>query len=163
MVAALVVCVAGVAKIWRPQAAVTAARALGLPAHPLLVRAFAVAECGAGGLTIARPDSLAVVSALAVLYAAFAVLSLALARRRATCGCFGENEVPATTMGALLSAALALVAVAAVIWHPHDLGWIVGQAPLVASITLLGIIGAAYATVIAYTELPLAWAAWSAR
>jgi hypothetical protein len=55
---------------------------------------------------------------------------------------------------------MALVAVAAVASAraPHGLAWLVARPVL-----LIGIAGAAYAVVLAYTELPILWSAWSGR
>lgn len=87
---------------------------------------------------------------------------MALARRHAACGCFGESESPASVAQAILSLALALVALAAAaVALPHGLGWVLGRAPVPAATLLLGTAGAAYGAVLAYTEVPRAWAAWS--
>ena len=45
----------------------------------------------------------------------------------------------------------------------HGLPWILGRAPLEALVLGLGIATAVFATVVAYTELPAAWGAWSRR
>jgi hypothetical protein len=100
---------------------------------------------------------------MASLFALFTLLSVLMVRRRLSCGCFGERDVPASNLGALLSSAFAGVSLAAIAWHPHGLGWVVQQTPLIVAVTLAGIVGSAYAAVTAYTDLPLAWAAWSGR
>jgi hypothetical protein len=161
LIAALVVVAAGVAKLRVPQPAAAATRALGLPVRGWMVRTFAGFECAVGGAALAGIDGAAI--ALAALYGLFAVLSLLMVRQRLSCGCFGDPDVPASNLGALLSAACAGVSLAAAAWKPHGIGWVFGQAPTTAVATLIGIAGAAYAVVIAYTELPLAWAAWSER
>lgn len=161
LVAALVLIVAGVAKLRNPRGAMLAARGLGLPVNSLAIRAFAALECVAGGLALAHPRGSAI--ALATLYSLFAAISAVMVRRRLSCGCFGDPDVPASNLGALLSAAFAAVSVAAIARQPHGLGWMVHQTPVIVSVTLVGIVGAVYATVVAYTHLPLAWAAWSAR
>jgi hypothetical protein len=162
-VAALVLGAAGVAKLRAPRGAALAARTLGLPVGPAAVRGLAVVEIAVGLAVVLTPASLVATVLLACLYAGFAALSLLLARRRASCGCFGERDVPASAIGSLLSLVLAGVAIAASSWPAHSLGWIVGRSPGVATITLIGIAGAAYATIVAYTDLPVAWTAWSAR
>ena len=102
-VAALVLIVAGVAKLRAPAPAAAALRELGLPAAALAIRAFAAGEIALGVWALAAPTSVAAI-ALACCYAAFAVLALLLASRRAACGCFGEGDFPASRAQALLSA-----------------------------------------------------------
>jgi hypothetical protein len=92
------------------------------------------------------------------VYAGFCVVSRWLARRGASCGCFGERDAPASRAHALVSAALALVAGAAAAAPPHGAGWILARPVLLTAVA-----AAAYATVLAYTDLPLAWSAWSGR
>jgi hypothetical protein len=162
LVAAVVVCVAAVAKLRSPSGAVRALFVIGLPARAWHVRALAVLELALGGAALLAPSPLPA-AALAGLYAAFALVTIVLQRRQATCGCFGAGDASATTAGWLLSATLALVCAAAARWAPHGLAWMLGRpAPLAAALAF-GIGGSAYATVVAYTQLPVAWGAWSAR
>ncbi len=161
-VAALVLCVAGLAKLRSPRAAADALSALGLRGRTPLVRAFAGLEITVGVTGLVHPARPAAVI-VACLYGAFTVLSLRLARRRASCGCFGESDAPASPIQSLLSLILALVALAAAVWTPHGLSWILSQPVGQAGVLLTGVAGAAYAIVIAYTDLPAAWLAWSLR
>jgi hypothetical protein len=163
MVAALVLIVAGVAKIRSPEPAALAMRTLGMPIPPAAIRTFAAAEMGLGATAALYPGSLISRIAVAAVYTLFAGLSLMLARRRSGCGCFGERDIPASMIGSLLSAALAGIAAATIGWTPHSLGWILSQAPAIGAVTTLGIIAATYAAIVAYTDLPLAWEAWSGR
>ncbi len=162
MVAAGVLCVAGAAKLRAPDPAVEALRAGRLPADRWLVRAFALAELALGTWVAISPSGPGA-AAVAFLYAMFSGLSLLLSRRRASCGCFGTSERPASRVQSVLSAALAVVAALAAAAPPHGLAWIAGQSAPLAAATLIAVAGAVYATVIAYTELPAAWGAWSAR
>jgi hypothetical protein len=149
-VAALVLCAAGVAKLRSPR---TAAAALGVPAG--LIRAFSVYELalGTGALvwTVLSP-------VLALTYAALAALTLHLARRAQSCGCFGEGDAPASGAQSLLSLCLALVSIA----PARGAGWLVGRAPGTASVLVVGVVAAAYGIVVAYANLAPAWRAWSA-
>ena len=158
MVAALVLIVAGVAKLRSPTPAALAISTLGLPANRVAVRAFAACELAIGAVAIVHPRGAAI--AVACLYALFAVVSLELTRRRASCGCFGERDVPASWFGSALSAVLALVALAAALAGAHGISWVLAHDPAGAGTLVLGILGAAYATIVAYTDLPLAWASW---
>jgi hypothetical protein len=158
-VAALVLCVAGVAKLRAPAGAANALSAGGIPVGQSVVRVFALFELVLGGWCVLAPELLDA-CALAAVYAIFAALSLLLARRRAACGCFGERETPASAIQSLLSATLAAGAGMAAIWPPHGAGWMLGHA---AVILVFGTAGAVFGIVVAYTELPQAWAAWSPR
>jgi hypothetical protein len=149
-VAALVLCVAGVAKLRAPRAAAAA-----VGAHAGQVRAFALAELALGIWALSAPAPLPAVL-VSGTYAGFSGLSLWLAHRRSACGCFGQPELPASAGQSALSAALAAVAAAAATWPPHDAHWLASH-PVIA----LGIAAAAYATVLAYTALPVAWSAWA--
>jgi hypothetical protein len=161
-VTAVVLCAAGLTKLRSPAGAARAVMVVGLPARSWAVRAFAVGEVALGAWSLVRPAPLAAGS-VACLYAGFCLLSLVLARRRASCGCFGDGDAPASLMQSLLSAALAAVAVGAAIAPVHGIGWMLGTAPGQAGVLMIGIAASAYAVVVAYTQLPRAWAAWSAR
>jgi hypothetical protein len=95
---------------------------------------------------------------VALTYLGLAALSFSLARRAASCGCFGEGDAPASVAQSLLSVVLALVSLA----PAHAVTWVAGRPAPSAIVLVLGICAAAYGTVVAYAELPPAWRAWSA-
>jgi hypothetical protein len=154
-VAALVLCVAGAAKLRSPTAA---ARAVRLVPGP--VRAFAGAELALGAVALVLAPLLATVL-MAVVYAAFAILTLHLARAGEACGCFGAPGSPASPLQSLLSATLAAVCVVAAAGGTHAGGWILGRSPGIVTVLVLGAAGAVYGVVLAYSELPLLWRSWS--
>jgi len=102
-------------------------------------------------------------AAIACLYTAFSCLALLLARRRAACGCFGEGDAPASPLQCWLSLGLAAIAVGAAASPPHGVIWLAGEQVWFAAVMLIAIAAAVYATVAAYTDLPVAWGAWSVR
>jgi hypothetical protein len=155
-VAAVVLCIAGIAKLRSPA---TAAAALAV--RPVLVRSFALGELALGAAALLSPAP-ALSALLAATYAGLAGLTLVLARRSQACGCFGEGETPASISQSVLSGALALICAAAAVAQPHGLGWILGRPAGTAAVLVFGTAGAVYGTVIAYSELPLAWRSWSA-
>jgi hypothetical protein len=162
-VAALVLCVAGLAKLRSPAGAARALVVAGLPAPRTLVRVGAAVEVAIGAWALARPSAITA-GAMALLYGGFCGLSLLLARRRASCGCFGDDDAPASPVQSALSAALAAVAVAAAALGVHGVGWALRSAGAAAALVLAaGIAAAVYAAVLLYTALPQAWAAWSGR
>jgi hypothetical protein len=158
-IAALVLIVAGVAKFRAPRPAVGALRELGLPSRPPVIRVLAAFEIALGAWTLVSPSAIAAI-AVACCYAVFAALALLLASRRAACGCFGAGDFPASRLQAAISALLAAACAAAAVWPPHG---ILDRPAGQAAVLVIGIAGSAYATVLAYTQLPAAWSAWSAR
>ncbi len=158
--AAIVLALAGVAKLRSPAGAVQALRKLGFPAGPAVVRAIAGGELLVAAICLVRPSALSAV-VLAAVYAAFAVISTLLARSHSSCGCFGESEAPASNIQSSLSAAIALAMLAVAFAGPHGIGWLLGRAPASAAVLAVGVAGCAYAIVLAYRELPQAWNAWS--
>ena len=158
LVAALVLCVAGAAKLRRPGIASDALGALGVSAGPVLVRALAACEL-ALGVSCLVFGGVAVVF-LAVVYAAFAGVAIRLQRLHQPCGCFGAVQEPSSAWQWGLSAVFALLAAAGAVWPVHTIGSIFDRPPATATATVIGLAGAAYAAVIAYTELPSAWGAW---
>ncbi len=154
-VAALVLCVAGLAKLRSPAAA---ARAVG--AAPQAIRLYAAGELAVGLWALVAAGPLAA-ALMAVVYAGFAGLTLMLAHRGAACGCFGSEHSPASPIQSVLSGALAVVAALSAAAGAHGAAWIVHQPPTTAAVLVLGTAGAVYGVVLAYSELPLLWRAWS--
>ncbi len=158
--AAIVLCIAGVAKLRAPAGAVRALAVLGGPASASLVRLFAFFELGLGLWCLLAAGRVAA-ALLACVYAGFGAISYLLARRRESCGCFGEREAPASAAQSALSACLSLTGLCAAIWPAHHVTWLLERAMPGAIVAVLGITGAAYAAVVVYTELPHAWSAWT--
>jgi hypothetical protein len=162
-VAALVLCIAGVAKLRAPDGAVRALNAVSLPGSAPFVRVGAAAEVAIGAWALIAPSAISA-GLVALLYVVFCGLSLLLARRNAECGCFGETGAPASALQSLLSGTLGIVAAAAAVAGVKGIGWILGSTgATIGFIAALGIAGAAYGAVLVYTALPQAWAAWSGR
>jgi hypothetical protein len=160
VVAAAVLCVAGLAKLRSPASATRALAALGLPASASLIRVYAVVELGLGAWGLISPAPLAS-ALLACVYAGFTVLALLLWRRAESCGCFGADAAPATPLQAVLSALFAMLCAASIGTSPHGLGWALGRPLGTAAVLILGTAVAAYGTVLAYSDLPQAWRSWS--
>ena len=163
VVAGLLLCVAGALKLRSPGPAAAAVRTLGLPGEPWIIRVVAIGELALGAACAVHPTR-AGAAVLAGAYVTFAVVAALLARRRVACGCFGgvsEDEAPVSAVHPVASALLGTVAAAGAVAGPHGLGWLLGLRAPEAVVLLVGIAGALYATVLVYTQLPLAWAAWS--
>ncbi len=159
--------VAGMAKLRTPSAAAGALVALGIPVAGarvgrVAVRGFAVAELGLGTLCLLEPGRIATLT-LAGLYLSFAAITLALSRRRASCGCFGDRDLAASATHTWLSLALAAVVAVAAVTGTRGAAWLLARPPASCLVLVVGLAGAVYAAALAYTELPRAWSAWSTR
>jgi hypothetical protein len=157
IVASLLLCVAGSLKLRAPAGAASA-----LNIGPWAVRALAIGEVALGAACAVHPTR-ALAVALAVLYGSFAAVAVVLRRRIVACGCFGDNDFPVSLAHVIASELLGTVALAAALAGPQGLGWVLGQPAPTAVVLLIGIAGAAYATVLVYTHAPRAFAAWSAE
>jgi len=115
-VAAVLLVVAGAAKVLQPAPAVSAMRAVGLWSSAWLVRLGALAEC-AIGLAALTVDSTLARAAVAISFGGFA-LFLEVARRSGNvrdCGCFGQEGAAPSIRAVIVDVALAL-ACAASLW-----------------------------------------------
>jgi hypothetical protein len=155
LIACLVLCLAGVAKLRAPQ---TAAAALGLRGWN--IRVFAGVEFAIGAVCAIHPTR-AGGWLVAALYATFALVAVVLMRRRVACGCFGDNDFRVTRAHVIASELLAASAAATTFVTPRGLGWLASQPVPVAVSLAAGIGGAVLATALVYTSVPRAWAAWS--
>jgi hypothetical protein len=154
-IAAVVLCVAGLAKLRSPQ---PAARAFGIASGA--VRVFAVGEITLGIWALVAPSVITGIL-LTFLYAAFAATTLVLARRGVSCGCFGAEGAASSPLQSLLSGALAALAAAGAAAGARGAGWILERPATTAAVLVLGTAAAVYAIVLAYSELPLLWRSWS--
>lgn len=133
---------AGVAKVRRPEAPGRALVLAGLPGGALAVRALGIGEVAVAvaGLLLGGW----VWAVQAVVYAGFTVFVAREHRRpSASCGCFGEEDVPLTALHVMVDGLLAVAAgAAALLGAPSALdaatqagGWL--ALPLVAMATLV--------------------------
>ena len=102
----------GVLKIHRPATAQRAMRQMGLPSSAALVRTGAAAEVAVAAGALLLPGRLFALL-VAVSYFAFAAFVLAAIRRRvplASCGCFGIDDTPPTSVHLAINLSAALVA-----------------------------------------------------
>jgi hypothetical protein len=161
--AAVLLVIAGAAKIASPYMAQASLSTAGLPAPLDVVRALALGEAAVGAAALLEPST--ITAALAALaYGVFCLFTLRLLRMADAgidCGCFGGagSEVGGVHV-ALNAAALAVCATAAVA-PPPDLGWVLHRTPLTAIAVCVGTGAIAYASFLAFTVLPRAWQSYS--
>jgi hypothetical protein len=127
LIAAGLLCVAGVAKAVRPDDTALAMAEL-VPGRPPLrvvraaVRTGALVEAALGTVAILLPRP-ATAALVAVSYLAFFVV-VAYARRRggplATCGCFGRPDTPPTALHLVLDLTLGAAAAAVAVGAPSE-------------------------------------------
>ena len=160
LVAALVLCAAGAAKLRSPDAAWHAVAVLGVRIPRWIIRPFAAAELALGLWVAVDPAPVGGLAA-AALYVLFAAIGTLLARRHAACGCFGGGDAQASGMQSLLSAVLAAVSLVSATVGSHGAIWLLDQGGY-GFVVLIGSGACAYAVVLCYTRLPQAWRAWSA-
>lgn len=144
----------GVAKVVDPDPTTGALRAAGLPSSSFATRSLGVAEMTAALLGLGAV-AMALISA-AVLYAGFAIFTLAAIRGRIpvqSCGCFGRDDTPPSSIHVIYdaSAAIALVWVAITGTTPFPWNANVLEILLFAVFAVLG----AYASYLLLARLPL--------
>jgi len=155
-VAALVLMVAGGAKLRSPGDTARALRRAGLGVRPWMVRTGAALEMtiAVGALT-ARSTWWASAVALSYLgFAGFILVALVRQTPLATCGCFGEPDTPPTLTHLVVDLALAVGATAAVLVGPEPLARIVLDQPAAGTALLAGVVVVAGLCIAALTALP---------
>jgi hypothetical protein len=119
--AALLIAVAGVAKLARPASARVALRTVGLPSQAIVVRLLGAGEIAVAAFAlVAGGRAGAGVTLLAYLgFAAFAARLAGASRRAVPCGCFGSGSAPVGPLHVVVNLALAAVALVAIV-RPTD-------------------------------------------
>lgn len=155
--------VAGVGKVWRPRPTAQALYAAGLPGSETAVRGLGMLEILVGGAALMRPAAWNAVL-VAALYCAFGgfVTFLLLARPAATsCGCSGARETPPSWLHVSMNFAAAAIALSAAIAGTSS---IVAAARSLGALTVpaaLGLIVAGWLAVVVVAEVPASLRAWT--
>jgi hypothetical protein len=112
---ALVLLVAGAAKVADPTRTAGALRALGWPSSRGLVRAGAAAELlvGAGALVVGGPVLAGLVAVSYLAFALFVAAALTSGTPIGSCGCLGRADTPPTALHVVVDAVLAAGALVA--------------------------------------------------
>jgi hypothetical protein len=152
---AMVLAVAGAAKVLDPTMTVGALRALHLPASPGLVRLGAAAELGlaVAAVTLSGPWPYVLISVTMLGFAAFVVVALRRGTMIGSCGCFGREDTPPHWIHVVLDLLLAGVAGVAATFEQAPLELLAddpgdGFAVVVLAVLLAGLL---YAT---FVDLP---------
>lgn len=156
---ALLLALAGIAKLRSPAPAGAALFALRLPSASWIVRAIGAGEVALGLACLLVPGPLTA-PLLALAYAGFALVVLALARTAADvpCGCFGEGSFTATRAHAAVDAVAAAIAAAfALAPASGPLDWL--EEPLAGSVALAAVACSAWVCWALFTAPPSIWGA----
>ncbi len=139
LAAALVLGLAGVLKVVRPDPTRVALRSAGLPGTLLAARGIGVAELAVTAYVLGWGGRLGA-GLLALAYLGFAGFS-ALVRKRAgstaSCGCFGASDAPVTSLHVGVDLAVAAVVAVGVVDPVPGLATAMGETPL-AGLPFLG-------------------------
>ncbi len=150
-IGAVLLVVAGIAKLWSPNETATAIASVGLFRSRLAVRALGAAEIAVGGAVLLSPSRPAH-ALLAGFYALFAAF-VGLAKKREvplrSCGCFGKLDTPPSTIHVVADLIVAAAAASAVVFG-SDLN------PPMGAIAWVGVAVGAYLAYGILTALPTA-------
>jgi hypothetical protein len=113
---------AGLAKVLRPLSTAKALRSAGIPARPGWGRLLGVAELAVAAIAlfVGGPVAALLVAAFYLGFAAFTARLLILANDT-SCGCFGDEEAPASPIHVALTLTAAAAAALAVGFPPGSL------------------------------------------
>lgn len=150
---AVLLAVAGVAKVASPAATSAALQGARLVSDHRLVRVLGVGEI-ALAVAVLLVGGRVPAALLALAYAAFAAFAYRQSRRGAGCGCFGETDAPATRLHVAIDAAGAAVALgSAIAPGPSLAGSLSGD--VIVSVVILGLLALGAMTLrLALTALP---------
>ena len=156
VVACTLLATAGVAKLWRPAPTAAALRAAGLPGNRALARALGIAEVSIGvlGLTLGTALAAGAVAGAYLGFSGFVVLLLARRGRRASCGCFGRDDTPASVVHLLVNVGAAAVAGAVVVAPVGSLGSVLADQPVGGATFVIYVALGTYLAYLALTALP---------
>lgn len=159
--AALLVAVAGIAKVARPAATQVALRTAGLPSTRPLARALGAVEVvlAAVALAVAGPVGAALVAAAYLGFAGFAALLLRRSRGQASCGCFGGDDAPVTSLHVWLNVGLAAAALVSLADPAPPIWEAAADTPWAGVPFVLLVLALAWLLFVAFTVLPAVQAA----
>lgn len=117
LAAALLLAVAGVPKVARPDATVRALRSVGLPGSGGLVRLLGAVEVAValGAVVVGGALFAALVAASYLAFAGFVARGLTRGGVLRSCGCFGKTDTPPTVLHLVLNLAAAGIAAVMVV------------------------------------------------
>lgn len=161
--AAGLLAVAGAAKIARPGSAAQLLTDVRIPGARPTARLLGGVELTAAGWALVAPDA-GGAYALACAYIAFAAfLGYVLVARpdAGSCGCAGAKTVPPNVLHLTLDLLAGFAALGYAVGHGSDAHTWIASLGLGAVPVIGGLVLAAWIAIVAVTEAPTAWRAWS--
>jgi hypothetical protein len=158
--AALLLAIAGVAKVTSPYLAQASLSAAGVRIPAVAVRLLGAGELAVGGAAFLEPTTFTA-AATAVAYGGFCLFTVRLLRTtagtRVDCGCFGGAGSEASPVHLGLNAIAFAICIGATAAPPPGPDWVLARAPLTATAICLGVAAATYAAYLVFTAFPRAW------
>jgi hypothetical protein len=154
---------AGLVKLRRPRASAQAMLDAGLPGRDSLARGLGTLEVGAGvwGLVAPAAGGAFAVGALYLAFTGFLAYVVRTHPDAGSCGCAGAKAVPPSRLHLALNLVAASSGFAtAVAGVPPVVTWL-GSQGWAAVPVLGGLVLAGWLAVVAVSEAPVAWRAWS--
>jgi hypothetical protein len=154
--AALLIALAGVAKITRPAATQVALRTAGLPSSRPAAQLLGVVEVAIAvvALAVAGTAGAALVAASYLGFAAFSAQLLRRSRGTASCGCFGGDDAPVTRLHVWLNAVLAAAALLSLADPAPPIWEAAADTPWAGVPFVLLVLALAWLLLVALTVLP---------
>ena len=162
VVVAVLLVIAGAAKLRNPQLAHAALETAGLPGGIAAVRLAGAVEIAVGAVCIVRPDRVAELG-LAALYLIFAVVVARQIRSGSepgSCGCLGGIDAPPAWAHVGLNLAATAVGCAAAIAGTSGLLQLAAAHPVGGLVVLVGTTFATRLAIVVFTDLPGALAVY---
>jgi hypothetical protein len=162
-IAAGLLIAAGFAKIVRPRPTAQALSDVGWPASDGIARVVGVVEVcvGAAAMLAGGIPAAVALSVVYLVFAAFLGFVLVAHPDAGSCGCAGAKAVPPSCLHLVLNLGAATVGAAfAAVAGPGAIAWI-RELGGTALIVVPGLALSAWLAVVAVTEAPTAWHAWT--
>jgi hypothetical protein len=157
--AALLLAIAGAAKVVSPYPARGSLSAAGIRVPLVAVRVVGAGEAAVGAAALVEPGTVTALAA-ALAYGGFCVFTVRLLRAtggEVDCGCFGAAGSEAGPVHLVLNGVAFAVCLLAATAPPPGPGWVLAHAPLTTVAICAGVGAAAYASYLVFTAFPRAW------
>ena len=163
LLAAGLLVVAGLGKVWRPRPTAQALYAAGLPGSEPAVRALGASEIvvGLAALFAPAPWNALLVAAAYTVFAGFVSFLLIARPASASCGCAGSRETPPSWLHVGMNLTAAAVAVSAAVVGTASLPETVSELGVAALPAAIGLVAAGWLAAVVVGEVPGASRAWT--
>jgi len=156
LIAALLLAVAGAAKVIDPTTTVGALRKLGLPASATAVRVGGAVEVvlAVGAVLTGAPVLAGLVAVSYLLFTAFVLVALGRGLPIGSCGCFGKVDTPPSVLHVVVNLAAVAAAIGVALGDGTGIADVLADQPLAGVPFLLLVAVGGYAAFTALTVVP---------